>query len=108
MLLLRFAVFCTQCVSLHCLVLCCVLLVPLNEVVDEVFNSIFHLRFLQWYWVALIGDLHNQLPQFVQLTLDLEQALCCQSEPEKGVGGVRGGRGEKRNRDRESLPISNT
>lgn len=69
--------------------LCVVLSVPLDEVIDKVFNSLLHLRFLQRDRVTLIGDLHNQLPQFVQLTLDLEETLCCQSKPARGQ--VRGG-----------------
>lgn len=59
--------------------------------VDQIFNSLLHLGFLQRDGVTLIGDLHNQLPQFVQLTLDLEETLRCQSKP----GGVTG---EKRMR----------
>lgn len=58
-------------------------MVPLDEMVDEIFHSLFHLRLLQGYWIALIGHLHHQLPQFVQLTLDLEKALGSQGEPER-------------------------
>jgi len=36
--------------------------VPLDEMVDEVLDSFFQLRFLQWNWVTLISNLHNQLP----------------------------------------------
>lgn len=56
---------------------------PLDEVVEEVLDSLLQLRFLQRDWVTLICDLHHQFSQFVQLSLDLEEALCCQSEPEK-------------------------
>lgn len=51
--------------------------------VDEVFNLFFQLRFLKWYWVTLISNLDNELPEFVQLTFDLEEALCRQSKPEE-------------------------
>lgn len=64
-----------------------VLRLPLDQVVDEVFDSLLHLRFLQGDRVTLVGDLHDQIGQFVQLTLHLEQTLCCQSEP--GGGGQR-------------------
>ncbi len=60
--------------------------VPLDEVIEEVFDSLLHLRFLQGDWVTFVGDLHDQLPQFVQLTLDLEETLGCQSKPERGTG----------------------
>lgn len=70
----------------HCTVLCCAVWcsVPLDEVIQEVFDSLLHLRFLQGDWVTFVGDLHNQLPQFVQLTLDLEETLGRQSKPERG------------------------
>lgn len=69
---------------------CVVFRVPLDEVIDEVFDSLLHLRFLQRDWVTFIGDLHNQFPQFVQLTLDLEETLGCQSKPERGQGRGKG------------------
>ncbi len=72
---------------------CCIMLyffialvlpcLPPDEVVDEVFDSLLQLRFLKRDWVTFVGDLHHQFPQFVQLTLDLEETLCCQSEPER-------------------------
>lgn len=62
--------------------MCAVL--PLDEVVEEVLDPLLHLRFLQRDWIALIGDLHHQLTQFVQLTLDLEEALGREGEPKQG------------------------
>lgn len=56
--------------------------VPLDEVVEEVLDALLHLRFLHRDGITFVGDLHHQLPQFVQLTFDLEEALCCQSKPE--------------------------
>ena len=67
--------------------------VPLDEVIDEVFNSLLQLRFLQRDRVTLIRDLHDQLPQFVQLTLDMEETLDRQRQPEKGR--VRGRESER-------------
>lgn len=49
-----------------------VLRVPLDEVIDEVFDSFLQLRFLHGNGVTLVGDLQDQLPQFVQLPLHLE------------------------------------
>lgn len=69
-----------------------VLAVPLDEVVEEVFDPLLQLRLLQRDRVTLVGHLHNQLPQFVQLPLDLEETLSCQREPESRQ--VRGKRGE--------------
>lgn len=64
--------------------LCCVVCsVPLDEMVDQIFDSLLHLRFLQWDGVTLIRDLHNELSQFVELALDLEETLSCQSKPER-------------------------
>lgn len=57
---------------------------PLDEVVEEVLDPLFHLRFLQRNRIALIGDLHHQLTQFVQLTLHLEEALGREGEPKRG------------------------
>ena len=54
---------------------------PLDEVVEEVLDALLHLRFLHRDGIKFVGDLHHQLPQFVQLTFDLEEALCCQSKP---------------------------
>lgn len=65
-----------------------VLQVPLDEVIDEVFNSLLQLRSLQGDRITLVGDLQNQFPQFVQLALDLEETLGCQSEPERGHEGI--------------------
>lgn len=61
--------------------------VPLDEVVEEVLDLLLHLRFLQGDRITFVGDLHNQLPQFVQLTLDLEKTLGCQSKPERKMNG---------------------
>lgn len=57
-------------------------LVPLDEVVDEIFDPLLDLRLLQGDGVALVRDLHHQFSQFVELALDLEETLCGQSEPE--------------------------
>lgn len=65
-----------SCVSLH---------LPPDEVVDEVFDSLLQLGFLQGDRVAFVGDLHDQFAQFVQLTFDLEEALCRQSKPERKI-----------------------
>lgn len=83
------------CSQLHSPVLrCAVFRLPLDELIDEVFDSLLHLRFLQGDRVTFVGDLHNQLPQLVQLTLDLEKTLGCQSKPERGQGrGKPGGCG---------------
>lgn len=62
--------------------------VPLDEVVDQVFNSLVQLWFLQRYWVALVGDLHDQFPELVQLALDLEEALRCHGKPAGREGGA--------------------
>lgn len=64
---------------------------PLDQVVDQVFDSFLHLRLLQRDGVALIRHLHHQFSQFVQLPFNLEEALCRQSEPE-GAGGSKGQR----------------
>lgn len=64
-------------------------LLPLDEVVEEVLDPLFHLRFLQRNRVALIGDLHHQLTQLVQLTLDLEEALRHEGEPKWGQTIIR-------------------
>lgn len=57
--------------------------VPLDEVVQEVLDPLLHLGLLQRDGIALVGDLHHQLAQLVQLALDLEEALCRQGEPER-------------------------
>lgn len=73
--------------------LCCVLFrVPLDEMINEVFDALLHLMFLQGDRITFIGDLHNQLHQFVQLTLYLEETLGDQSKPERGQ--MRGRRGK--------------
>lgn len=69
--------------STLCFVACVAFRVPLDEVVDQVFDSLLHLSFLQWDRVALIRHFDNKLPQFVQLTFDLEETLGCQSKPER-------------------------
>lgn len=76
-----------QCIALLCITVCVVVLeLPFDEVVDEVFHLLVHLGFLQGDGVTLIGDLHYQLLQFVQLPLDLEQTLGGQSKPAQEVG----------------------
>lgn len=57
--------------------------VPLDEVVQEVLDPLLHLGLLQRDRIALVGDLHHQLAQLVQLALDLEEALGRQGEPER-------------------------
>lgn len=57
--------------------------VPLDEVVQEVLDPLLHLGLLQRDRIALVGDLHHQLAQLVQLPLDLEEALGRQGEPER-------------------------
>ena len=72
-----------------------VLVVPLDEVVEVVFDPLLQLRLLQRDRVTLVGHLHNQLAQFVQLPLDLEETLSRQREPEReeeGGGGQSRGR----------------
>lgn len=69
--------------------------VPLDEVVEQELDALLQLRFLQGDGVALVGDLHDQLPQFVQLAFDLEEALGRGREPEEKEGRLgSAGRGE--------------
>lgn len=57
--------------------------IPLDEVVEEILDSLLQVGFLQGDWVAFVGDLDDQFSQFVQLAFDLEEALGCQSKPEE-------------------------
>lgn len=63
-------------------------IVPLDEVVNQVFNSLLQLWFLQRNRVALVGNLYDQFSEFVQLALDLEEALCRHGEPAGAEGGA--------------------
>lgn len=62
--------------------------VPLDEVVEQVLDSLLQLGLLQGDRVAFVGDLYDQFPQFVQLPFDLEEALGGQSEPEEKKADV--------------------
>lgn len=62
---------------------------PLDEVVEQVLDSLLQLGLLQGDWVAFVGDLYDQFPQFVQLAFDLEEALGGQGEPEETKAGVK-------------------
>lgn len=57
--------------------------IPLDEVVEQVLDSLLQVGLLQGDWVAFVGDLYDQFPQFVQLAFDLEEALGRQREPEE-------------------------
>lgn len=67
---------------------CCALIVhllPFNEVIDEVFDLLLHLRSLERDWITLVSDFEDQLTQFVQLSFNLEKTLGCQGKPVKVI-----------------------